>query len=312
MITIALCTRNRPQHLKAWINHLDHIFDSEQHAIIIIDQSDVPYVHIWQPHITYIHSQTRGIAHARNLALATCVTPYILFTDDDCRPAQDWLQSAHRCIIDNPTVSLWFGQALPSGNDYTLHQHATHAGQLTWAERTDGAVCHALQNAHQPFHVSQPVAILEMLGHGNQMLMQCAHARHIGNFNPWLGVGAWIPSGEDVDFAMRLLVHGYQCAYTPTLRIIHDAWMMPAAFAQIDQRNTTGMIAIHMLHAWQGNTVAIAFLYAQLHHIVATLFRTTPPTNTTLPRRWRHILAMVHGFIGGICLIGQSLWPRSR
>jgi GT2 family glycosyltransferase len=305
MISIALCTRNRPQHCDAWIAHMANVYDSKRHQILIIDQSNVSLNRAWPTHITYVHTPTRGLSLARNLAIQHCTTPYILFTDDDCRPAHDWLIQAHECITRDPAVAVWFGQAWPSGIDYTLHHYTTHAGQITWAMRSDGAVCHALRVDNTPFHTTQPIAILERLGHGNQMLINCAIARHIGGFDPWLGAGAWLHSGEDVDMTLRMLAHGHACAFAPTLQITHDAWVTPVVHARLTQRYGTGMIALHLAHAWRNNQVARDYLYFRLKEAL----HTTAPTYTapSVPR-WRHIVAILHGIIGGISLI---VWRRA-
>lgn len=304
MVTIALCTRNRPHHRIAWVAHMAHVIDSNQHPILIIDQSDIAANGEWPPHITYIHASTRGLAQARNLALAHCTTPYILFTDDDCRPAHDWLIRAHECIATDPTVAVWFGQTWPSGTDYTLHHYQTNAGQTTWASRDDGAVCHALRIDDQPFCTNQPVAVLERLGHGNHMLIRCDLLRRIGGFESWLGAGAWLESGEDVDMTLRMLSHGYPCAFAPSLHIIHDAWVMPAAHAWLSQRYDTGMIALHIAHAWRANQVARDYLYFRLKEAkhALTSIQTKSLTTTPVPR-WRRIMAIGHGIIGGIGLI---------
>ncbi|MBM4411996.1 MAG: glycosyltransferase [Chloroflexi bacterium] len=308
-ISIALCTRNRPHHLSAWMHHMHTIMLSATHTIIIIDQSDIPLTQHWPAHITYVHTPHRGLARARNLALQYCTTPYILFTDDDCRPAPDWLLHAHACITRDPTVALWFGQATPSGSDYQLHDYPTHAGYTTWASRANGDICHAVRRATPPFRTVQPVAVLECLGHGNQMLMQCAVVRNLGGFHPWLGAGAWLLSGEDVDMAMRLLQHGYACAYTPTLHIIHDAWMTPAAHAHSAQHSSTGMIAVHVAHAWHHDPSAIAYLRFRWHHVFHQTHTTSVASAPPVPA-WRRIIAIVHGIIGGMCLVVHARWRR--
>lgn len=308
MISIALCTRNRPQHLATWIAHMADVCNSMQHTILIIDQSDVAVDQSWPNHIIYRHTQERGLARARNLAVAYCTTPYILFTDDDCRPALDWLISAHECITAAPEVAVWFGQAWPSGTDYTLHQYQTHAGNITWASRPDGSVCHALRIAEQPFRINQPVAVLEHLGHGNQLLLHCTTLRHIGGFNPWLGTGGWLHSGEDVEMALRMLTHGHTCAFAPTLRITHDAWVSPAENARLIQHYDTGMLALHLFHAWHGNHIAQNYLRMRYHAITNAIHAApfVPSAAPPVPR-WRYLMAILHGIIGGIGLI---LWRR--
>lgn len=286
------------------------VHTSSNHPIIIIDQSDTVFTYPWPTYITYIHVPGRGLSLARNRAVQHCTTPYILFTDDDCRPTHDWIIQAHKCITTDPNVAAWFGQAWPSGTEYTLHHYQTHTGHITWATRYDGASCHALRIDNQPFHTHQPVAVLEHLGHGNQMLIHCATLKSIGGFNPWLGAGAWLQSGEDVDMALCMLSHGHACAFAPSLRIIHDAWIMPVEHARLIQRYSTGMIALHLYHAWQGMQIAYDYLHFRYKEATNSLY-TAPRTVSSIPPvpRWRYLIAMLHGIIGGIGLI---LWRRSK
>jgi hypothetical protein len=207
-------------------------------------------------------------------------------------------------------VAVWFGQAWPSGSEYTLQHYQTQAGQITWATRHDGASCHALRIDNQAFRTHQPVAVLEHLGHGNQLLVQCATLKAIGGFEPWLGAGAWLHSGEDVDMTLRMLSHGHLCAFAPTLQITHDAWIMPAEQARLMQRYSTGMIALHLFHAWQGIPIAydyLRFRYKEAANALHDAIRTDPPL-PSVPR-WRHIVALLHGIVGGIGLI---IWRGRR
>jgi len=51
------------------------------------------------PHVTFLHEERRGAAHARNAALARARGDAIAFTDADCLPARDWL-SAGAAALD--------------------------------------------------------------------------------------------------------------------------------------------------------------------------------------------------------------------
>jgi hypothetical protein len=316
LLTLAVCTRNRPHRLQAWVDHIQHLSITSSVHILIIDQSDAPATITTDLPIRYHPTTTRGLSQARNLALQLVDTTYIAFCDDDCLPTSTWLTHTTSALHQDDPAML-FGATYPSGNPstYRLHHAPTWAGHTTWAERSDGWCCTALCTHTDAFRSTTPVPILECFGQGNNMVIRCDIVRQLGGFHPWLGAGAWLAAGEDVDMALLVLAHHQLVVYAPQVVIYHDAWMPAPNIASLEHGYTTGMLAVHLWHAWHGSTVARAYLRWRLQQIL----QHTSPTKQTpahpVPMRpvgWRRqrISALLKGLIGGLCLIIWRRYPR--
>lgn len=302
LLTIVVCSRNRPQQLQAWWAHICTIADSNTTSILVIDQSDEPPLLPSAPNLTIIHRPGRGLARARNLALAHASTPYVAFCDDDCRPDHDWIVAITTVIRQQPEVALLYGAVWPSGNDYQLHHHHTHAGSTVWASRADGRVCSALRVAPTATGYTTPVAPLECLGQGNNMIVARAAVQQWGGFHPWLGAGAWLQAGEDVEFTLRLLSHGARCMYDPRVRLSHDAWQTPDSLTATEHGYSVGMLAVHVWYALNGMTVAREYLRFRCHTAQKTIGANDEATKRSASFLWARGWALTTGVIGGSVL----------
>lgn len=302
-ITIAVCSRNRPQQLAAWWEHIGTIAGSDTTPILVIDQSDVAPMLPRAPNLTIMHCPGRGLARARNLALTVATTPYIAFCDDDCRPDHDWLTAITAVIHQHPDVALLYGAVWPSGDEYQLHHHHTHAGSTVWASRRDGMVCSALRIAATPSHYTTPVAPLECLGQGNNMIVARAAVQQWGGFQPWLGAGAWLQAGEDVEITLRLLAHGAVCMYDPQIRLRHDAWQTADSLTATEHGYSVGMLAVHVWYALKGVAVAREYLLFRYNSAQKTIGARDETHRRSRTFLWARGWALIKGIIGGI-----SLW----
>jgi hypothetical protein len=302
-ITIAVCSRNRPQQLHAWWAHIGTIAGSDTTPILVIDQSDVAPMIPRAPNLTIMHRPGRGLARARNLALAHATTPYIAFCDDDCRPDHDWLTAITTVMHQHPEVALLYGAVWPSGADYQLHHHHTHAGSTVWASRRDGLVCSALRVAATPSHYTTPVAPLECLGQGNNLIVARAAVQQWGGFQPWLGAGAWLQAGEDVEITLRLLSHGAVCMYEPQIRLRHDAWQTPDSLTATEHGYSVGMLAVHVWYALKGVDVAREYLQFRFNTAKKTIGARDETHRRSRTFLWARGWALAKGIIGGV-----SLW----
>ena len=318
MLSIAVCTRNRPHRLQQWLAQIARLDGINTTPIIVIDQSEHVATPTTSLTITYQHTPTRGLARARNLALSVATTRYVAFCDDDCLPRYDWIHQLQRIITDcAPAIA--FGATWPSGDPqgYTIQHAHTYAGHTAWARRHDGHACGALQLAPQAHSARHELPILETFGQGNNMLVERAMALTHGGFHPWLGAGAWLQAGEDVDIALGMLRRGALVTYQPTQVVWHDAWQSISDLAYHEHGYTTGMIATHLWHAWHDSTVARDYLRWRMHQLWSTLGARTSSSSSPLPQpsasrtwRWglRRIWALSSGVVGGLALIGWRRW----
>jgi len=311
MISIGLATRNRPERLAQWVAHIQQLEGVADVPILIVDQSSQPTAMTLPDNVMYMHRPGSGLAIARNTLLHACQTTYLVVCDDDCLPDHDWVTVARRLVTTAPQVALWFGATYPTGADWTMHHAPTHAGTTPWASRPNGNVCLALRTHPTALLVQQPVAILEVLGQGNNMIIHVPTAHAVGGFETWLGAGARGRSGEDVEYALRLLCRQNICGYEPALRLLHDAWQTPDHAARAGHGYTVGMVAVHLWYAWYGVAVAVdelAFRFGLRPPIVGA--GTSPHTHSMrLDRRIRKRISVGYASLLGV-IIGCVLIIR--
>lgn len=280
--------------------------------VLIIEQSAVATPLPSYPWMTHLHVPGRGLSRARNHALCVIHTPFVAFCDDDCLPTPSWIGAMRTAIAAAPDVTVITGSTWPSGAIYMLHAHHTNTGYTTWASRDDDRCCTALHVAPHAADVRHPVPILEVLGQGNNMVVARERALALGGFHPWLGAGAWLHAGEDVEFILRALCAQQRCIYEPHMRLVHDAWHHPDQLARTEHGYTVGMLAVHGWYALRGVAMARAYMVFRFDQLWRTARTTHATTTPTRPRhwRWQRAVAWGHGLLGAVLLTIRAVWRK--
>lgn len=106
LISVVIPSFNRPERLKLCIEALlnqDYIGDWE---IIVVDDGSQPPLQqelgnvpvITSNKIRWFRQKNQGPAAARNLGINHARGNFVAFTDDDCRPAKDWLSQLNKML----------------------------------------------------------------------------------------------------------------------------------------------------------------------------------------------------------------------
>lgn len=101
ILSVCICTRDRSDDLRATLASLK---ESREPIAEIIVSDDGPsddtknVAETADIEVLYTVGPRRGLAANRNHALALVSTPYVLFLDDDCRLAPDFLSCALPCM----------------------------------------------------------------------------------------------------------------------------------------------------------------------------------------------------------------------
>src|SRR5687768_15493346 len=109
-VSIVICTRNRadslretlvsmgncqvPSHLPSELLVVDN--GSTDHTRQVAEQAALANMPV-----RYIHEPRRGQSHARNRGLIEAIGDIFLFTDDDVRVPETWIERMCRPIADN-------------------------------------------------------------------------------------------------------------------------------------------------------------------------------------------------------------------
>lgn len=149
-VAVAVPTRDRPLRLRWLLNALsDQTLPHERFEVIVAHDSSSPEVErLLQTH--QLHQQgvlrhfsfpraTKMAGAKRNVAWRAARAMYVLFTDDDCRPAPDWLEQALLAWRTNPGVIIQ-GTTIPDPQESVILRSAPWAHTVlinpptTWAE----------------------------------------------------------------------------------------------------------------------------------------------------------------------------------
>lgn len=227
MITIAICTKDRPQTLRENLTDLiskledSTIFDEVE--ILIVDSSDnqdtketVNYFRKkgYKSLIQYTTNSKGGISFSRNKALAISKGKVIIFLDDDTFISNNWLKEVKTALQKFPKASLIGGKVLPLNPipkklKFILclkeNRLLWPLGILDWGDKTK---------------VTPPDIALGTGG----LIIRKEYLNKIGGFDESFGNLQSFPKifgGEDKDFVYRACRSENQLVYYPKLVLYH-------------------------------------------------------------------------------------------
>jgi GT2 family glycosyltransferase len=166
------------------------------------------------PRVRYIHIDTPGASLARNTGVTAGEMPYVLFTDDDCRVAPDWIDEM-LAELRSDMVCAVFGRVIPDG-EYRAEQPAR-------SQRVSHAITIALKDSAQR-EVYQSNRFNLGFGHGANMGFRRTCYTERGGFDELLGAGGRFPAWEERDLGYRLLAGKGRIIYTPRATVYHRHW----------------------------------------------------------------------------------------
>ena len=230
----------------------------------------------------YVSEPRAGLSFARNRGLASASGDLIMFTDDDCLVASDWVQTALEAFagdflkIVGGKVELFNKDHLP---------FPTNAA----------AVRETLASAGQ---------VLSGLVIGANMAFGRGVVDRIGLFDVRLGAGTSVHAAEDTDFVYRALVAGISVTYEPSLVVYHDHGRTGAReLIRLHRGYAMGGGAMMMKHLLRGRTDLIRPIYWDSRSAVRGW--------RTHPARWRSPLSKLGYVAGAIQFLIQESWRRS-
>ena len=149
------------------------------------------------------HETNRGLAAARNTALATAETDFLAMIDADIRPRPEWLGKLRREMERSPAALI--------------------AGRVLEVVETDAdrwRSLHLSQDHGPEPHSGEPVV-------GANGLFDTRAVENIGGWNP-----KYRTNYEDIDICERLLDEGYSIRYTPEAIVEHHRTDTPRSILE--------------------------------------------------------------------------------
>jgi glycosyltransferase involved in cell wall biosynthesis len=204
-LSLVICTRNRASQLAETLKTLDRITTQFSWELILVDNGSTDRT---QEVITNYDSPVAkrvvvepkpGLGRARNAGWRASRGELVVFTDDDCYPAPDFLYYMARAFDENPTLGFVGGRVLlfdPTDYPITIQ---------TREDRCD----------FRPGEFIPPGRI-----QGASMAFRRTALVHVSGFDGRFGAGESFAC-EDVDIQARLVDEGWHGAYDPRPVVYH-------------------------------------------------------------------------------------------
>lgn len=212
-VTVAVCTRGRPELLAGCLDRLQSVLRSGQHALVVHNAvaDDGSEAVLRRAGVPWVREPCPGLDRARNRALHEASTEVVAFLDDDARPEPDWLAELVAPFAD-PEVWCTTGRVLAASED-------------TDAERLQER-CKSYDRGVTPVRFDRrtrrffyPVRA-GVMGTGSNMAVRREPALRLG-FDDALDVGTASRGGGDLDFFYRVVRAGKVVAYCPLAVVRH-------------------------------------------------------------------------------------------
>ena len=263
LISVVVCTRDRPQQLQTCLDHLDRQA-YPRFEVIVVDNvpsgdetrelvgrrpGSVPY--------TYLVEPRAGASWARNTGIAAAAGEIIAFLDDDDEPDRYWLAGLASGFARSGDLGCVTGLIVPARLDtpaeFLFEQLGGHSKGRGFA-----GDMFSPSGPQDPLYPSPP------FGTGANMAFRRETLAAIGGFDVALGPGTPARAGEDTLAFTLTLLAGYSICYEPAALVRHH-----------HRRDLAGLR--EQLHGYSiGLTAYYTALVRHRPDVLAGLFRKLP------------------------------------
>ncbi len=218
MISVIIATRDRAQLLEATLDALcAQRFPGCPFEILIVDNASVdatPDVVAAAARrssvpVVYLTEQKSGKSHALNTAITHARGNLLVFTDDDVLPSPGWL-AAYAHAFSATDVDYAAGRIQPMW-EAPPPRWLTPALHGVLAVQDGGEQRLTLTGMHD-----------QVMPIGANMAVRRVVLDRIGGWNPQLGkLKNSLRTGEDHEFALKLVAAGFKGVYEPDASVLH-------------------------------------------------------------------------------------------
>jgi len=219
LVTVAVCTRDRPADLALCLDALNRL-DYPNLDILVVDNAPSNdaterLVRATYPNVRYVCEPRPGLNWARNRAIIESRGEIIAYTDDDVVVDSGWIRALASVFAEHPEVMAATGLAVP----YELETEA----QILF-ERYGGfgrgfnRKWYRLDRENGEYWKYYGTG---RFGTGANMAYRRSLFDEIGYFDPALDVGTVTNGGGDLDMFFRVLAEGHTLVYEPSAIVRH-------------------------------------------------------------------------------------------
>ena len=309
MVTVAVCTRGRPDELARCLEGLRAQRDPPPHELVVVDNAPADTLtrdlveHF--PECRYVVEEAGGLGFARNRALREARGEILAFVDDDAVPADGWLRAVASTFAADPSIGVCGGPTVPLELETRAQELFEQRGGFPQAfeRRVYG------QETPDGWHRRHWPMLAGSLYSGCNLALRIEPLRELGGFDDAMGPGTPTTGGDDHDIVYRLLVSGQRLAVEPTALMRHRH--RPEMEALESQLHTWGCGTVAFLtkcgRTGLGSRVRSSTMIAWLvlHQVRRLLHGIRPSTEPHFPRA-----LVVDELVG--CLHGLVAYQRSE
>lgn len=220
IVTVAVCTRDRSDHLRGCLASLARL-SYPRYEVLVVDNAPTStatrdLVEAEFPDFRCVTEPEPGLSNARNHAIRQATGDIIAFTDDDARADVEWLDNLVAPFTESNDVAVVTGLVEPA----ELETEPQIILESRWSlSRGYERNWHRIDRWSK--HRDYTHLVAYQYGAGANMALRRSACESIGDFSPLLGAGTRCGAGEDLDYFFRALEHGFELVYEPSALIHH-------------------------------------------------------------------------------------------
>jgi cellulose synthase/poly-beta-1,6-N-acetylglucosamine synthase-like glycosyltransferase len=259
-------------------------------VIVCDDGSEVPLASTLQNtlatlgnlRVSFVSQQNAGPAAARNRAADAAQGKYLAFTDDDCRPATDWLDKLL--------------QHFEGGNNALI-------GGGMCAASTSSRYARATQRIMNFVYADQARSGGMLLFSTSNLAMNAQAFRDVGGFSTRFRLAA----GEDYDLCARWYHEGGELMYVPEALIVHDPPLTFGGFLRQHFRYGRGLLLMRKRLKERGGAVRPGQTPGSFHlRLIVSPINARPPFGLG----WALLIALAQfATVAGV--VAEVLFPAA-
>jgi glycosyltransferase involved in cell wall biosynthesis len=225
LIDVVIPTCNRKDFVVSTLQSLKANTVQNFHIWIVDQSDDSETANAVQPiaaqdlRIDYIHLSTKGVNIARNVGIIAGKAPIIALTDDDCKVAENWLETILAGFESYPHCNSIFGRIQP----IAVTKTAVPPSEFQEIQYMQKILPMAIKDT-PVYQVFGEDRFNLGFGHGANMAFRRSAFYEVGLFDEFLGAGAPLRSWPEKDIGYRILASGGKILYSPDVLVFHSHW----------------------------------------------------------------------------------------
>lgn len=304
-VTVAVCTRNRPESLALCLEALERLNYPMLDLLVVdnapTDDATERLVQSRHPRIRYAREPKPGLSWARNRAIEEARGDILAFTDDDAVVDPGWVRALSAVFRADAAVMVVTGLVVP----YELE---TEAQVLFERYRSFARGFTPMRVQAAPVEpIAARYGATGSFGTGANMAFRRRIFGEIGPFDPCLGPGTLTRGADDLEMFFRVLKAGHALVYEPQALVRHRHRRTMAELRAQMSDNGIGFSAYLVRDALAYSDERWSFARLGAWWLLKSLYRSIRPR--TLPRGAMRRLALAE--FGG-SLIGLNRYYRAR